>query len=85
MNTMYAQASYTNPKTGKAVKGAAIVYTITIPSTSRNHDGAIAFVNFVLSSQGQAILNRDGLLQTTPRLFGDTSAVPAPLQQYFHS
>lgn len=82
LNTTYATASYTDPKAGKKV-GAAIVYTITIPSTSKNSAGAIAFANFLLSSQGQTILMSDGLLQTTFKLYGDTSAVPAQLQQYF--
>ena len=35
MNSAYAQASYTDPKTSKKTTGAAIAYTITIPSTSR--------------------------------------------------
>ncbi len=84
-NSFYAQASYTNPKTGKKVLGTAIVYTITIPSTSKNREGAIAFVNFVLSSQGQALFNQDGLLQTPLQLAGDASAVPSQLQGYFQS
>ncbi|MHB8595507.1 MAG: extracellular solute-binding protein [Ktedonobacteraceae bacterium] len=84
MNTTYAQASYTDPKTHKKSVGAAIAYTITIPSTSKNTAGAIAFANFLLSSQGQTILMSDGLLQTTPKLYGTTSAVPSQLQQYFH-
>ena len=85
MNSAYAQATYTNTKTGKKTAGAAIAYTITIPSTSKNKAGAIAFVNYLLSSQGQAILMQDGLLQTTPALSGDIAAVPGQLQQYFHS
>ena len=84
MNSTYAQASYTDPKTHKKSVGGAIVYTITIPSTSKNAAGAIAFANFLLASQGQAILMQDGLLQTSPVLFGDSSAVPGQLQQYFH-
>jgi molybdate/tungstate transport system substrate-binding protein len=84
MNSAYAQASYTDTKTHKKTVGAAIAYTITIPSTSKNLAGAIAFANFLLSSQGQTILLGDGLLQTTPKLYGNTSAVPAQLQQYFH-
>ena len=27
----------------------------------------------------------DGLLQTTPVLFGDSTKVPVQLQQYFHA
>jgi molybdate/tungstate transport system substrate-binding protein len=85
LNSAYAQASYTDPKTGKKSSGSAIVYTITIPSTSKNQDGAIAFVNFILSPQGRAFFSQDGLLQTTPTLFGNTSAVPGLLQSYFRS
>ncbi|MEO8971429.1 MAG: extracellular solute-binding protein, partial [Ktedonobacteraceae bacterium] len=82
--TTYAKATYTDPKTHKKSVGAAIAYTITIPSTSKNSAGAIAFANFLLSSQGQAILLGDGLLQTTPKLYGDSTKVPSQLQQYFH-
>ena len=85
LNSSYAQASYTDPKTGTKSVGGAIVYTITIPSTSKNQNGAIAFVNFVLSSQGQAFFTQDGLLQTTPMLSGDASAVPDQLKSYFQS
>jgi molybdate/tungstate transport system substrate-binding protein len=85
MNSTYAQASYTAPKTGKTQRGAAIVYTITIPSTSKNRAGAIAFVNFLLSTKGQSILTGDGLLAMQPEFSGDTSAVPAQLRQYVHS
>lgn len=85
MNTAYAQASYTNPQTNKTAHGAAIVYTITIPSTTKNRDGAIAFVNFILSSQGQAFFLQDGLLQTTPALSGGASNVPDQLKHYFQA
>ena len=85
LNSAYAQASYTNTQTGKKAVGGAIVYTITIPSTSKNQAGAIAFVNFILSAQGQAFFTQDGLLQTTPMLSGDAAAVPAQLKSYFQS
>lgn len=85
LNSAYAQASYTDAKTGKKSAGAAIIYTITIPSASKNMAGAIAFVSFLFSSQGQSILSQDGLAQATPRLSGDASTVPSQLQQYFSS
>ncbi len=85
MNSAYAKASYTDPKTNKKTVGAAIAYTITIPSTSKNMAGAIAFASFLLSSQGQAILLADGLLQTNYTLYGDSSKVPSQLQQYLHT
>jgi len=83
-NSAYAQASYTVPKTGKTTKGAATVYTITIPSTSKNRAGAIAFVSYLLSS-GQGILTGDGLTMVTPVVSGDASAVPSQLLQYVQS
>jgi len=78
----YAQASWTNPTTRKVTKGAPIVYTITIPSTSKNKSGAIAFVNFLLSSQGQSILSGNGVLSTPVTASGDKAAIPQQLQQY---
>jgi molybdate/tungstate transport system substrate-binding protein len=85
MNSTYAQASYTDPKTGKTTKGAATVYTLTIPSTSKNMTGAIAFVNFLFSAQGKTILTQDGLILVTPKVVGNASAVPVQVQQDFSS
>jgi molybdate/tungstate transport system substrate-binding protein len=82
-NSTYAKASYTAPKTGQTTKGSATVYTITIPSTSKNMAGAIAFVNFLFSTQGKSILTGDGLTLVTPKLTGDASAVPSQLKQFF--
>ena len=82
MASAYAQASWTNPKTGKTTKGAPIVYTITIPSTSKNKAGAIAFVNFLLSSQGQGILSGNGVLSTPVTASGNKADIPQQLQQY---
>jgi molybdate/tungstate transport system substrate-binding protein len=82
MRSSYAQATWTNPKTNKVVKGAPIVYTLTIPSTSKNKDGAIAFANFLLSSQGQNILASNGVLSTKITASGDKTAIPQQLQHY---
>lgn len=81
----YAAVHWTDPKTGKVHTGAPILYTITIPSTAKNRAGAIAFANFLLSSQGQSILQEDGVLSTPFKLTGDASAVPQQLQQYIQS
>ena len=45
--------------------------------------GAIAFVNFLFSTQGKALLTGDGLTLVTPKLTGDATAVPSQLQQFF--
>jgi molybdate/tungstate transport system substrate-binding protein len=84
-NSTYAKASYTNPKTGQITKGSATVYTITIPNTSKNKDGAIAFVNFLFSAQGKSILTQDGLTLVTPKVQGDATTVPSQVQQNFSS
>lgn len=81
----YATAHWTNPKTKATSKGAPIVYTLTIPSTSQNQAGAIAFVDFLLSSQGQALLQGAGLSNTPFKLTGNASALPASLQHYVQS
>ncbi len=85
LNTTYAQASYTDPKTGDVTKGSATVYTITIPNTSKNMAGAIAFVSYLFSSQGESILTGDGMTLVTPTVSGDASAVPGQLQSILHS
>lgn len=85
MAASYATVSWTNPKTNAVSKGAPIIYTITIPSTSRNQAGAIAFVTFLLTTPGQTILQNAGILSTPFKVFGDASAVPQALQQYVQS
>lgn len=81
----YASATWTNPQTKAVSKGGPIVYTITIPSTSQNQAGALAFVNFLLSSQGQNILQGSGLLSTPFAASGDANAVPQSLRKYLTS
>lgn len=84
-NSSYAKASYTDPKSGETTKGSATVYTITIPNTSKNKAGAIAFVNFIFSATGKSILTQDGLTLVTPKVEGNASAVPSQVQQDFSS
>ena len=85
LNSTYAKATYTDPKTGAVTKGSAIVYTITVLNTSKNEAGAIAFVQFIFSSQGEAFFTNDGLSLVTPKLSGDATAVPSQLQSLFTS
>lgn len=75
---LYATQSYTLPS-GQTVTGAPIEYTITIPSTARNPEGAAAFVKFVLGSRVRAIAKAHGLLPLKVALNGPRSAVPAAL------
>lgn len=82
----YSTVTWTNPQTKMVSKGGPVIFTLTIPSTSQNMPGAIAFANFLLSSQGQNILlNTGGLLSTPFTLSGSSSAVPSSLQHYIAS
>jgi len=85
MAAQYASVTWKNPKTNAVSKGAPIVYTITVLNTAKNMAGGIAFANFLLSSQGQALLQGQGVLTTTFTAGGETTAIPQQLQQYVQS
>ena len=85
MASLYATVSWKNPKTNAVSKGAPVVYTVTVLNTAKNMAGGIAFANFLLSSQGQSLLQGQGVLTTPFTVGGDTTAVPQQLQQYAQS
>lgn len=67
LTALYEKVSFeiSGKKPGETIrkKGAAMVYGLTIPQNSRspqNPKGAVAFVNFILSDEGQAIMQRYG-------------------------
>ncbi len=82
MASQYATVAWTNPKTNAVSKGAPIVYTVTVLNTAKDSTGGIAFTNFLLSSQGQSLLQGQGVLTTPFTAGGDTTAIPQQLQQY---
>ena len=82
MASHYATVSWKNPKTNAVSKGAPVVYTVTVLNTAKNKAGGIAFANFLLSSQGQSLLQGQGVLTTTFTAGGETTAIPQQLQQY---
>ncbi|HZC21335.1 MAG TPA: extracellular solute-binding protein [Nitrososphaeraceae archaeon] len=72
----YKQASCTQ-KDGSLIFGKPIVFDITIPNTVRNNEGAIQFVNFILSKEGTTILQNDGFKTITPLMIGgNVSSIP---------
>lgn len=79
LDAHYRTATYVNPK-GKAYQGGAIVYTIALPETSRNREGAIAFISFLMSTDGRKLLEKHGLQLIRPVVTGDQEAVPVKLQ-----
>jgi ABC-type Fe3+ transport system substrate-binding protein len=62
-----------------------VLYTVTIPDTVRNQAGAQAFVAFLLSPQGQNLLQSSGLLSTPFVLSGDAGTLPQSLHRYIQS
>jgi molybdate/tungstate transport system substrate-binding protein len=78
---LYGTQHFTTNK-GVTVQGAPIQYTITIPSTVKNIEGAQAFVRFVLSPRVREIGASHGLLPIRTTVTGDRSAVPVALTRY---
>ncbi|MBU3013197.1 tungstate ABC transporter substrate-binding protein WtpA [Poseidonibacter lekithochrous] len=76
-----ASFSINGKKAGELInkKGGAMVYGITIPQNTKspaNKEGAIKFVNFVLSNEGQSIMTKHGQGVINPPLIaGDASII----------
>jgi molybdate/tungstate transport system substrate-binding protein len=47
--------------TGETIYGNPIIFSFTIPNTVENIEGAVSFVEFLLSENGKKILEQDGL------------------------
>lgn len=80
----YASVSYTN-KAGKLFRGGPILDTVTIPNTVKNTQGAESFVEYLLSSDGQALLAQEGLGSTAAIVGGDPTTLPQPLMPFLKS
>jgi len=75
----YATATYIDPS-GVTHRGGPILYTVTIPSSARNGEGAARFVAFLLGREGRGLLAARGILGA-PILAGGRSAdIPASLR-----
>jgi len=78
---LYASVSFdiSGKKPGEHItkKGGAMIYGITIPQNAKSPqhpEGAVVFVNFILSKEGQAIMKKDGQGVIDPPLItGDSS------------
>ena len=75
----YAQAAYRDPA-GVTHRGAPILYTVTIPSSARNTDGAARFVAFLLGREGRDLLAARGILGTPILAGGEAAGVPPSLR-----
>jgi len=68
-SNFYKTTTYTLPS-GQTVLGEPVYFSVTIPDTYKNLAGAMAFVKFLLSSDGSSILQRDGLDHIKPIVQG---------------
>lgn len=76
----YKKASYTS-STGKTVYGEPIYFSVTIPeATVSNLAGAVSFVTFLVSSDGQRILQSQGLDYIKPIAEGKQDKIPIAIK-----
>ncbi len=79
LDPYYGTATYVSPKGIKYI-GSAIVYSVTIPETSKNREGAIALVSFLLSGESRKIVEKHALRLIQPVFSGEIDAAPPTLQ-----
>ena len=80
-SSFYKKASYTFSTNGKVVQGEPVYFSITIPNTNKNIDGAISFVNYLISpNKGKLILEKQGLdYLKAPIIEGNKSKIPSSI------
>ena len=78
----YKNASYTFSNSNQTVYGQPIYFSISIPDTNKNIDGATSFTNFVLSTEiGKQILESQGLdYLKKPIIEGDILKLPSSIK-----
>jgi molybdate/tungstate transport system substrate-binding protein len=79
-SNFYGQATYALAN-GQIVKGNTIDFSITLPETTKNIDGSIAFVKFLLSEKGLDMLRADGLDPIKPVAEGDFESMPPAIKE----
>jgi len=80
--TAVVEIAGAEPGTTIEQKGKAIVYGVTIPDDSPEHDLGIAWIDYLLSDKGNAIMEANGQPPVVPAQTNDRSKVPEPLQKY---
>jgi len=62
--------------------GAPMVYGVTIPTNAPNPSAALAFVTFLLSSEGLLIMEKNGQPALVPSFSDTFDSIPAPLKEF---
>ncbi len=68
------------PGTTFSINGAPIAYGLTIPKTASRPDLAVAFIEFLLSQDGQGIMQRNWQIPAVPAVANDKGKLPAELR-----
>jgi len=68
------------PGTKTTLTGKPIVYGFTIPQNASRPDLAVIFLKFLLSEDGQAIMERNGQPPIAPALTNDRTKLPGELR-----
>ena len=76
----YKKATYTLESDQKIIYGEPIYFSITIPQSVKNANGAISFVNFLISKNGSQILENQGLNPVGISTKGDTGKIPISIK-----
>lgn len=79
-----AQVSVTGTKPGEmtVLRGAPIIYSVTIPKNSPNRKMAEAWVALLLSSEGRRIMEKNGQKALAPAIADDYDKLPASLRRF---
>ena len=62
--------------------GQPILYAITIPESALRPELGIAFIRFLLGSEGQAIIEQLGQVPVIPAIAGNHHKIPSELKEY---
>lgn len=73
---LYATQTFTTNK-GLRVSGTPVLFTVSILAHARNPEGAVAFVGFLCSAEGKAMLEKAGFRPAPVLLYGNETQVPA--------
>ncbi len=76
----YKKANYTLESDQKTIYGEPIYFSITIPQTVKNTDGAISFVNFIISKVNSQKLENQGLNSIAISSKGDADKIPLSIK-----
>ena len=79
-----AQVEISGKKPGETIikKGKPIAYGVTIPKNFLHQELAIAWVDFLLSDEGMAIMEANGQPPVIPAVTNDKSRLPDELKKY---